>query len=171
MAVRVKDVFGFDELQKSLKRLEKKIPDKTDRILTAYARAAQKRAKELAPVYGGTYRGSKSKQKPGDLKRKIRSLRLKEYKGGQIKVARIETKDPKGHLIEDGHEIYRVQNKTGKKIKDLGLITRAAAGVTHHGRTREFKMIETAVKEADSAYRSDVRKALEQAIDEEGLDV
>ena len=170
MAAKNKDVFGFDELQKSLKRLEKKIPDKTERILTAYAKAAQKRAKELTPVYGGTYRGNKSKQKPGDLKRKIRSLRLKEYKGGQIKVARVETKDPKGHLIEDGHEIYHSSSKVGK-VSKMSRQQYRRAGVSHHGRTKPYKMIETAVQEAGKAYLSDIKKALEQSIDEEGLDV
>lgn len=45
-----KDVFGFEELEKSFKRLEKRYPSQADAMLMAQGQAAQKRVKALTPV-------------------------------------------------------------------------------------------------------------------------
>lgn len=43
MARQNKDVFGFDELEKSFKRFEKKYPDKADALLMAQGQAVNRK--------------------------------------------------------------------------------------------------------------------------------
>ena len=50
MARANKDVFGFDELEKSFKRFEKNYPDKADALLMAQGQAVNRKTKSLSPV-------------------------------------------------------------------------------------------------------------------------
>ena len=50
MARQNKDVFGFDELEKSFKRFEKNYPDKADAVLMAQGQAVNRKTKSLTPV-------------------------------------------------------------------------------------------------------------------------
>ena len=50
MARQNKDVFGFDELEKSFKRFEKNYPDKADALLMAQGQAVNRKTKSLTPV-------------------------------------------------------------------------------------------------------------------------
>lgn len=43
MARQNKDVFGFDELEKSFKRFEKNYPDKADAVLMAQGQAVNRK--------------------------------------------------------------------------------------------------------------------------------
>lgn len=168
MAVE-KDLFGFDELIKSLKRIEKRIPDKSDAILTAYAQATSKATKQKTPVHKGNYTGRKKYQKNGDLRKSWRAQPIREYQGGKYHVARIKSTDNKAHLIEDGHEIFTTRGKLKKKVAKYTNWERMTHGIKTHGRTEGVKMLDKSIKEAERGYFSDIEKMLEQAIAEEDL--
>ena len=100
MARKNKDVFGFDELEKSFKRFEKKYPDKADALLMTQGQAVNRRTKSLTPV------------KTKKLRNSWRLKKVKLYKGGTVRVVRIQTRAPHGHLVELGHE-----QVSGKRTK------------------------------------------------------
>ena len=95
MARRSKDVFGFDELEKSFEKVIKKYPNEADAVLMTMGRAATRRVKQLTPV------------KTRKLKNSWRLRKVKLYKNGTVRVVRIASTAPHAHLIEDGHYIYR----------------------------------------------------------------
>ena len=70
MARQNKDVFGFDELEKSFKRFEKNYPDKADALLMAQGQAVNRKTKSLTPV------------KTKKLRNSWRLKKVKLYKGG-----------------------------------------------------------------------------------------
>lgn len=79
MARQNKDVFGFDELEKSFKRFEKNYPDKADALLMAQGQAVNRKTKSLTPV------------KTKKLRNSWRLKKVKLYKGGTVRVVRIQT--------------------------------------------------------------------------------
>ena len=92
MARANKDVFGFDELEKSFKRFEKNYPDKADALLMTQGQAVNRRTKSLTQV------------KTKKLRNSWRLKKVKLYKGGTVRVVRIQTRAPHGHLVELGQE-------------------------------------------------------------------
>ena len=168
MAVE-KDLFGFDELAKSLKRITKRIPEKSEAILTAYAQATAKATKQKTPVHKGNYTGRKKYQKNGDLKKSWRTQKVKKYLGEKYLVARVRSTDSKAHLIEDGHKIFTTRGKLKKKIAQHSNWEKMTHGIKTHGRTEGVKMLDKSIKEAERAYFSGIEKMLEQAIAQEDL--
>ena len=164
-----KDIFGFDELNKSFSRFIKKFPEKTDAVLMTYGKAAQKDTKQKTPVHSGAYSGKKAKQKPGDLKKSWRLQKVKKYQGGKISVVRVRSTDPKAHLIEDGHKIYTAPRGLSKKATKYNAVTQKIIGVKQHGKTEGIKMLEKSMKETEKAFVAAIGNALDDAIDEEGL--
>ena len=75
MARQNKDVFGFDELEKSFKRFEKKYPDKADALLMTQGQAVNRRTKSLTPV------------KTKKLRNSWRLKKVKLYKGGTVRAS------------------------------------------------------------------------------------
>lgn len=163
-----KDIFGFDELNKSFSRLMKKFPERTDAVLMTYGKAAQKATKRLTPVHNGAYKGKKIRQKPGDLKRSWRLDKVKKYQNGKTSVVRVRSTDPKAHLIEDGHKVYTAP-KLPKKVEKYDILTRKAMGIKQHGKTEGVKMLDKSVRAAQNAYYNAIEKELDKIIDEEGL--
>lgn len=165
---RYKDIFGFDELSKDFKKMEKKYPNAADAMLMAQGKAAQKRTKQLTPTYKGSIPPSKAGSlKPGRLKRSWSLKKVKLYKNGTVRVVRIQSAAPHAHLIEDGHEIIRggktwVKNKRGKGKVNLNRVQRAARGITSHGRTEGRHMLEQSVTEAQKRFDRDAQKLLDK---------
>ena len=53
-----KDVFGFDELEKSFTKLKNKYPNNADALLMAQGRAVQRNVKSTTPRKSGKLRRS-----------------------------------------------------------------------------------------------------------------
>lgn len=167
MAQTSKDVFGFDELEKAFKKLESKYPNQADRLLQTEGNAVAKRTRQLTPVYKGR---AKSGIKPGQLKKSWRLKKVKEYQGGKVRVVRIQSTAPHAHLIEYGHEIYTAPAGLTKKASSYGKAGRALYGIKTHGKTKAYKMLDTAMEEAKKKFDKDAQKMLDRLISEEGFD-
>ena len=153
MARQNKDVFGFDELEKSFKRFEKNYPDKADALLMAQGQAVNRKTKSLTPV------------KTKKLRNSWRLKKVKLYKGGTVRVVRIQTRAPHGHLVEYGHEIYR-GGKTRVRGKKLNRVQMDARGIKHLGRVEGKLVLYTAMTEAQSRFDRDANKMLDKLVEE-----
>lgn len=160
---REKDVFGFDEFNKALDTMCKRYDTKSDAILAAQARQAQRRVKQ-ATAKGPT----------GKLKKSWKVLKVKEYPN-DVKVSRIQTKEPHGHLYELGHEMVttgsrRLGAKVGK-TKKYNRFGRAALGIKSHGRVPGRFVLEKSIHELRSRYPAELQKLVDEIAKEQGLDV
>lgn len=153
MARQNKDVFGFDELEKSFKRFEKNYPDKADALLIAEGQAVNRKTKSLSPV------------KTKKLRNSWRLKKVKLYKGGTVRVVRIQTGAPHGHLVEYGHEIYR-GGKTRVRGKKLNRVQMNARGIKHLGRVEGKLVLYTAMTEAQSRFDREANKMLDKLVEE-----
>lgn len=143
------DVFGFDELQKAFERCEKKYPDQADALLMAQGKTVNKRTKALTPV------------RTKKLRNSWRLKKVKLYKGGKVRVVRIQSAAPHAHLIELGHEIIR-GGKTRERGRKLNRVQRSARGIKSGGRIEGKFMLEKSMSEARSRFEGDANKMLER---------
>jgi len=145
-----KDVFGFDELVKSFEKMEKKYPNAADRMLAAQGRAVTNKTKSLTPT-------GKTKKLKGSWRMKS----VKQYKGGKVRVVRVQTEAPHGHLVERGHEIVKggSSRRNGRK---LNTVQRAVRGVKGGGRVEGKKMLETSLREAQARFDRDAQKLFDE---------
>lgn len=153
MARANKDVFGFDELEKSFKRFEKNYPDKADALLMAQGQAVNRKTKSLSPV------------KTKKLRNSWRLKKVKLYKGGTVRVVRIQSGAPHAHLVEYGHEIYR-GGKTRVRGKKLNRVQMNARGIKHLGRVEGKLVLYTAMTEAQSRFDREANKMLDKLVEE-----
>ena len=143
------DVFGFDELKKAFERCEKRYPDQADALLMAQGQAVNKRTKALTPV------------RTKKLRNSWRLKKVKLYKGGKVRVVRIQSAAPHAHLIELGHEIV-TGGKTRERGRTLNRVQRSARGIKSGGRTEGKFMLEKSMSEARSRFDSDANKMLDR---------
>lgn len=143
------DVFGFDELEKAFKKCEKKYPDQADALLMAQGQAVNKRTKSLTPVRTKKLRNSW----------KLKKVKL--YKGGKVRVVRIQSAAPHAHLIELGHEIVR-GGKTRERGRKLNRVQRSARGITSGGRVEGKFMLEKSISEAQARFENSAEKMLDK---------
>ncbi len=143
------DVFGFDELQKAFERCEKRYPDQADALLMAQGQAVNKRTKSLTPV------------RTKKLRNSWRLKKVKLYKGGKVRVVRIQSVAPHAHLIELGHEIVR-GGRTRERGRKLNRVQRSARSITSRGRVEGKFMLEKSMSEAQSRFEGDANKMLER---------
>jgi len=152
-----KDVFGFDELTISFEKMQKKYPDKADAMLMAQGRAVTNRVKSQTPV-------GKTKK----LKGSWRLKKVKLYKGGTVRVVRVQSQAPHAHLVELGHEIV-TGGKTRERGRTLNVVQRAVRGISSKGRVEGKKMLEKSIKEAESRFLRDAEKMLDMLTGEAEL--
>jgi hypothetical protein len=143
-----KDVFGFDELTKSFQKMEKKYPNAADAMLAAQGRAVTNKTKSLSPV-------GKTKK----LKGSWRLKGVKQYKGGKVRVVRVQSEAPHAHLVEQGHEVVR-GGSTRRNGRKLNTVQRAVRGIKSGGRVEGKKMLEQSIKEAQARFDKDAAKLL-----------
>lgn len=160
-----KDVFGFDELQKEFQKVRKKYPEATDAMLMTHGRAIAKKVKKETPVYEGP---PKKNVKPGQLKRSWTVKRPKDYRGGKVKVVRVQSTASHAHFIEDGHRIVR-GGKTRVKGRQLNAVQRNARGIKILGKVEGMKILDNAMKEARNRFEHDAEKTLKTLL--EGLEL
>lgn len=143
------DVFGFDELKKAFEHCEKKYPDQADALLMAQGQAVNKRTKALTPI------------RTKKLRNSWRLKKVKLYKGGKVRVVRVQTTAPHGHLVELGHEIVR-GGKTRERGGTLNRVQRSARGIKSGGRVQGKFMLEKSMSEARSRFEGDAKKMLDR---------
>ena len=152
------DIFGFEELEKTFNRMSDKYEDKVDALLMAQGRTATKRVKTKTPV--------------GKTKKLKGSWRLKKVKrygvNGAVRVVRIQTEAPHGHLVEDGHEIIR-GGKTRQGGRKLNTVQRAVRGIKSGGRVKGKEMLKSTMKELQSGFFSAAEKLLDEITKEAEL--
>lgn len=153
-----KDLFGFEELEKSFKRLQKKYPNAVDAMLMAQAQAVSKKTKANTPV------------KTKKLRNSWRVKKVKEYKGGKVRVVRIQSNANHAHLVEYGHETYTTGGRKGK-VARLNGVQRSVRGIKKHGRVEGKNMLADAMKEAQTRFYGEAQKTLDKLIDNEDLTV
>ena len=147
------DVFGFDELEKAFKRCEKRYPNEADALLMAQGQAVNKRTKALTPV------------RTKKLRNSWRLKKVKLYKGGKVRVVRIQTTVPHGHLIEMGHEVVS-GGRTRERGRKLNRVQRSARGITSGGYVEGTHMLEKSIAEARSSFESGAKKLLDSITDD-----
>ena len=148
MARRAVDVFGFDELEKAMKRCEKRYPNEADALLMAAGQAVNKKVKSLTPV------------KTKKLRNSWRLKKVKLYKGDKVRVVREQSTAPHAHLVEQGHEIVR-GGRTRERGRTLNRVQRSMRGIKSGGRVEGKFMLEKGISEANTTFRSNVEKMLD----------
>lgn len=143
------DVFGFDELKKAFEKCEKRYPDQADALLMAQGQVVNKRTKSLTPV------------RTKKLRNSWRLKKVKLYKGGKVRVVRIQSAAPHAHLIELGHEIVR-GGKTCERGRKLNRVQRSARGITSGGRVEGKFMLEKSISEAQARFENSAEKMLDK---------
>lgn len=142
------DVFGFDELENAFKRCEKRYPNAADAFLMAEGQAVNKKTKALTPV------------RTKKLRNSWRLKKVKLYKGGKVRVVRIQSTAPHGHLIELGHEVVR-GGRTRERGRTLNRVQRSARGIKSGGYVEGKHMLEKSISEARSSFENGAKKMLD----------
>lgn len=146
---RVKDVFGFEELEKAFDKMSQKYPNQADALLMTAGRTANNRTKQLTPV------------KTRKLRNSWRLLKVKLYKGGKVRVVRVQSTAPHAHLVEDGHEIYK--GHAGGRSNRQGRLTKLQGRLSvKSGRVEGKKMLETGLRETNSRFFGGAEKMLDE---------
>lgn len=166
MARKQKDVFGFDELQKSFEKIQEKYPDTADAVLDTLGRAMKKRTAQLTPIYKGKGKG----KKPGQLKRSWRFKKVKLYKGGTVRVVRVDSTAPHGHLVEQGHDIWTTDRRRDKRgryateRKRAGKVSQqifANNGGKKGNRVEGKEMLKKTAEEFKNRFEKDIQKVVD----------
>ncbi len=143
------DVFGFDELEKAMKQCEKNYPSQADAFLMAEGRAVNKRTKSLTPV------------RTKKLRNSWRTKKVKLYKGGKVRVVRVQSTAPHAHLIELGHKIVSGGRTRGRGRK-LNRVQCSARGIKSGGYVQGDFMLEKSMSEAQAKFNSGAEKLLDK---------
>ena len=164
------DIFGVEELEKAFTKMSDKYEDKVDALLMAQGRTATNRVKSKTPV-------GKTKK----LKGSWRLDKVKRYgENGAIRVVRVKTQAPHGHLVEDGHEIVTRKRarsngryaKEGARLGKTSKLTaggRKAFGVKSGGRVEGKKMLKSTMKELQGGFFAAAEKLLDELTKEAEL--
>ena len=112
-----------------MKQCEKNYPSQADAFLMAEGRAVNKRNKI-------TYTG-KDKETP----KLMENEKVKLYKGGKVRVVRVQSTAPHAHLIELGHKIVS-GGRTRERGRKLNRVQRSARGIKSGGYVQGDFMLE-----------------------------
>lgn len=169
MARRTKDVFGFDELEKTFEKMQPRFQEKGEAFLSAAARQMKKRIKQMTPL-------DKSKKKKTDtkhLRNTWQEKKPKEYKNGETLVSLVYTKAPHAHLFDLGHKMVArtcERNDNGRYAKEaerigkttkLNVAQRYGMGVKETGYVEGRRVREKALNELNDRVLKDAQKVLD----------
>lgn len=153
MARQQKDVFGFDELEKALLKMESRYEDSADIMLATFAEQTKKRARQ------------KTTRVTGELRRKWSVKKPKGYKNDKVKVSVLLNKAPHGHLYEDGHRMI-TGGKARVRGKNLTERQLQAQGIKNHGRVPGRKVLQTTFAQSRREFQNKARVLLIKMVDE-----
>ena len=145
--------FGFEDLQKAFNRIEQKYENKADAMLMAMANVTRQRVRSKTPT-------GKTKK----LKGSWRTKKPKTF--GKARVARVQTENRYGHVVEDGHRVVTGGSTVGSNGRKLNILQRGIRGVSVGGKTKGEKMIEDTVKELNSTFEKNAKKLLDDLTSE-----
>lgn len=145
-----KDVFGFDELEKAIEKMQSKYNDEADAFLAAQAAQAAKRLRQISPKV------------TGNLKKAYGTQRPKEYKGGTVKVSRVRNRAQHAHLFEYGHEMYKTKEKLGRLSGRYNRAGLKAMGVKIHNRVEGRFHFDKVWNEMEKRVKPEIEKLLEK---------
>jgi len=145
-----KDLFGFDEFDKALKKAITKYPQKTDALLVSAGNVTNKSTKSKTPI------GKTKKLRPS-----WRVLKPKTY--GQTRVVRVQSGAPHAHLVEQGHRIVR-GGRLRKGGREMNALQRAVRGISIKGEVEGKKMLESSMKEITSRFNTDLDKMVDDLL-------
>ncbi len=145
--------FGFEDLQKAFNRIEQKYENKTDAMLMAMANVTRQRVRSKTPT-------GKTKK----LKGSWRTKKPKTF--GKARVARVQTENRYGHVVEDGHRVVTGGSTVGRNGRKLNILQRGIRGVSVGGKTKGEKMIEDTVKELNATFEKNAKKLLDDLTSE-----
>lgn len=145
--------FGFEDLQKAFNRIEQKYENKTDAMLMAMANVTRQRVRSKTPT--------------GKTKKLKGSWRTKKPKTlGKAHVARVQTENRYGHVVEDGHRVVTGGSTVGRNGRKLNVLQRGLRGISVGGKTKGEKMIEDTVKELNATFEKNAKKLLDDLTSE-----
>ena len=139
--------FGFEDLQKAFNRIEQKYENKTDAMLTAMANVTRQRVRAKTPT-------GKTKK----LKGSWRTKKPKTF--GKARVARVQTENRYGHVVEEGHRVVTGGSTVGRNGRKRNVLQRGIRGISVGGKTKGEKMIEDTVKELNATFEKNAKKLL-----------
>lgn len=145
--------FGFEDLQKAFNRIEQKYENKTDAMLMAMANVARQRVRAKTPT-------GKTKK----LKGSWRTKKPKTF--GKARVARVQTENRYGHVVEDGHKVVTGGSTVRRNGRKLNVLQRGLRGISVGGKTKGEKMIENTVKELNATFEKNAEKMLDDLTSE-----
>ena len=145
--------FGFEDLQKAFNRIEQKYENKTDAMLMAIANVTRQRVRAKTPT-------GKTKK----LKGSWRTKKPKTF--GKARVARVQTENRYGHVVEEGHRVVTGGSTVGRNGRKLNVLQRGIRGVSVGGKTKGEKMIEDTVKELNATFEKNAKKLLDELTSE-----
>ncbi len=146
-------IFGFEDLQKAFNRIEQKYENKTDAMLIAMANVTRQRVRLKTPT-------GKTKK----LKGSWRTKKPKTF--GKARVARVQTENRYGHVVEDGHRVVTGGSTVGRNGRKLNILQRGIRGISVGGKTKGEKMIEDTVRELNSTFEKNAKKLLDDLTSE-----
>lgn len=145
--------FGFEDLQKAFNRIEQKYEYKTDAMLMAMANVTRQRVRSKTPT-------GKTKK----LKGSWRTKKPKTF--GKARVARVQTENRYGHVVEEGHRVVTGGSTVGRNGRKLNVLQRGLRGISVGGKTKGEKMIEDTVKELNATFEKNAKKLLDDLTSE-----
>jgi len=145
--------FGFEDLQKAFNRIEQKYENKTDAMLMAMANVTRQRVRAKTPT-------GKTKK----LKGSWRTKKPKTF--GKARVARVQTENRYGHVVEEGHRVVTGGSTVGRNGRKLNILQRGIRGISVGGKTKGEKMIEDTVKELNATFEKNSKKLLDDLTSE-----
>ena len=145
--------FGFEDLQKAFNRIKQKYENKTDAMLMAMANVTRQRVRAKTPT-------GKTKK----LKSSWRTKKPKTF--GKARVARVQTENRYGHVVEEGHRVVTGGSTVGRNGRKLNVLQRGLRGISVGGKTKGEKMIEDTVKELNSTFEKNAKKLLDDLTSE-----
>lgn len=149
------DVFGFDELTKAFVRMERRYAVESDAMLAAQVLQAKKRVKQKTPKV------------TGNLRKGWRDLKPKAYKGGTVKVSRVQNAAPHAHLYEYPHKVYTTRgNRMTGKVTRYNETARRVMGIKNHGQAEGHYILRDTMRELESKYPQRVEDLLDKVTEE-----
>ena len=140
-------------MQKAFNRIEQKYENKIDAMLMAMANVTRQRVRAKTPT-------GKTKK----LKGSWRTKKPKTF--GKARVARVQTENRYGHVVEEGHRVVTGGSTVGRNGRKLNVLQRGLRGISVGGKTKGEKMIEDTVKELNATFEKNAKKLLDDLTSE-----